>query len=56
MSDGEYAVIAGDFDAFYGHIVEHGSTQNPPHPFLIPAFEAVRDRADELIRTHFKDL
>lgn len=36
-------VIAGDGgDVFYGHIVEHGSAANnvPPHPFLIPAFEA----------------
>lgn len=39
---GEYAVIAGNTEAFYGHIVEHGSAHTPPHPFLIPAAEETR--------------
>jgi HK97 gp10 family phage protein len=39
------AVIAGDNDAFYGNMVEHGGAINrPPHPFLIPALEANRER------------
>ena len=40
--EGVYAV-AGDDDAFYGHIVEHGSTRVPPHPFLVPALEAKQE-------------
>ena len=56
LKDGTYAVIAGAKGVFYGHIVENGSVKSAPHPFLVPAFESVRDRADELIKTHFKDL
>lgn len=37
--DGGVYVIAGDTGAFYGHIVEHGSSTVPPHPFMIPALE-----------------
>lgn len=36
---GEFAVIAGNDNAFYGHIVEHGGTRTPAHPFLVPALE-----------------
>jgi HK97 gp10 family phage protein len=35
-------VIAGDTDAFYGHIVEFGSVEVPPRPFLVPALEENR--------------
>lgn len=55
-TDGGYLVVAGDNDAFYGHIVEHGSVNTPPRPFLIPAYEAeheslisrVKDALDHL--------
>jgi HK97 gp10 family phage protein len=40
---GGWSVIAGDDDAFYGHIIEHGGVNTPPHPFLIPAAESQRD-------------
>jgi HK97 gp10 family phage protein len=40
-------VIAGDSRdpsfAFYGHMVEHGTSHSPPHPFLVPALEENRD-------------
>lgn len=36
---GEYAVVAGDNEAFYGHIVEHGGAHTPARPFLVPALE-----------------
>jgi HK97 gp10 family phage protein len=39
---GEYAVIAGDNQTFYGHIVEHGGAHTPAQPFLVPALEANR--------------
>jgi HK97 gp10 family phage protein len=35
-------VVAGDRDVFYGHMVEHGTTHSPPHPFLVPALEQNR--------------
>jgi HK97 gp10 family phage protein len=37
------AVVAGDTEAFYGHIVEHGGVRQAAHPFLIPAAEESRD-------------
>lgn len=40
--DNSWAVVAGDSTAFYGHIVEFGSTRSAPRPFLIPAAEAQR--------------
>lgn len=40
---GEYAVIAGDTEVFYGHIVEHGGAHTPARPFLTPAAEETRD-------------
>ena len=44
LSDGSgYAVVAGDNDAFYGHIVEHGGAYNAPHPFMLPSAEESRD-------------
>jgi HK97 gp10 family phage protein len=39
---GEHMVIAGDTDAFYGHIVEHGGAHTPARPFLTPAVEQTR--------------
>lgn len=44
--DTEYAVVGGDGDAFYGHIVEHGSVKSAPHPFLVPALDA---HAEEIV-------
>lgn len=38
--DNDWSVVAGDTDAFYGHIVEYGSTHTAPHPFLTPAAES----------------
>jgi len=43
IDEGAYAVIAGDDDVFYGHIVEGGGANTAPQPFLIPALEAERD-------------
>lgn len=49
-------VIAGDSDAFYGHIVEHGGAKTPAQPFLTPAFEVEREHLDDVVREHMKDL
>jgi HK97 gp10 family phage protein len=47
-SEGGHMVVAGDKQAFYGHIVEHGSRNTPPHPFLIPAAEESRKEIEAL--------
>jgi HK97 gp10 family phage protein len=54
--DGEYAIVAGDTDAWYGHIVEHGGTKTPPHPFLIPAAEAARQHIDDRVRYALRNI
>lgn len=54
--DGAYSVVAGNTEAFYGHIVEHGGVNAPARPFLIPAAEATRDNVDELVRAALADL
>jgi HK97 gp10 family phage protein len=40
---GGFAVIAGNKDVFYGHIVEHGGNRTAPRPFMIPALEQHRE-------------
>lgn len=52
----EVSVVAGDDDAFYGHIVEHGGVHTPAHPFLIPAYEAERPNLEEVVGKHLEDL
>lgn len=39
-------VVAGNNVAWYGHIVEHGGKNAPPHPFLVPAAEESRGLID----------
>jgi HK97 gp10 family phage protein len=39
-------VVAGNEEAFYGHIIEHGSVKTPPRPFLVPALESERTQAE----------
>lgn len=52
----EVSVVAGDDDAFYGHIVEHGGTRTPAHPFLIPAYESERSRLEDIIGPHIEEI
>ncbi len=40
--DEGFSIVAGDNNAFYGHIVENGSVYTPAHPFLIPSAESQR--------------
>jgi HK97 gp10 family phage protein len=47
--EGEY-VVAGDSHAFYGHLVEHGTTYTPPRPFLVPALEESRKEVLTLVK------
>lgn len=46
-----YYVVAGDNDAWYGHLVEHGTSHSAPRPFLVPSLEESRDDAVEFVRT-----
>jgi HK97 gp10 family phage protein len=45
-----YAVVAGDEQAWYGHLVEFGTVHSAPRPFLIPATEDGRDDAVAAVR------
>jgi len=53
---GEYAVVAGDTDVFYGHIVEHGGAYTPARPFLIPAGEEARPEIVKLAAAALRTL
>lgn len=53
---GVYDVVAGDTDAFYGHIVEHGGAYTPAHPFIVPAAEQVRKELDAIGKAIFRRL
>jgi HK97 gp10 family phage protein len=57
-------VVAGDREAWYGHLVEHGSVHHTvhagewiitPHPFLTPAAEAGREIARERANRAIKE-
>lgn len=52
----EYAVIAGDEEAFYGHMVEFGTSHSAPRPFLLPALEARQDYTVYTVRQALMDL
>jgi len=54
--DGGFAVIAGDTEAFYGHIIEHGGARVPAHPFLIPAAEESREEVIGLVSAALRRL
>jgi HK97 gp10 family phage protein len=47
-------VVAGDKQAWWGHMVEHGTTHSPPEPFLIPSLEEnvgeIETAANEVLR------
>ena len=46
-------VLAGDPSdpsfAFYGHMLEHGTSHSAPHPFLVPALEASQSEIENLV-------
>lgn len=56
LEEAVYRVIAGDSDAFYGHMVEFGTVNTSSRPFLMPAYEAIRSDIDDFLRGEFKDL
>lgn len=42
------SVVAGSTKAYYGHMVENGTVHSPPHPFLLPAYEAEVPKLHEI--------
>jgi HK97 gp10 family phage protein len=56
QAEREYLVVAGDRSAFYGHMVEFGTSHSAPRPFLIPAFEAAREQVEAMVATSLKAL
>jgi HK97 gp10 family phage protein len=53
---GEYAVIAGDRDAWYGHFVEFGTVRSAAHPFMTPASEETRPTIRAISQAALKGL
>ena len=53
---GGYAVIAGDDTAFYGHMVEFGTSRTSPRPFLVPALEEQRGELEAYVRGALRSL
>lgn len=53
---GEYAVVAGNGDVFYGHIVEHGSVKTPARPFMVPAADETQPLVRRIGATHLRNL
>ena len=54
--DNDWEVVAGDSEHWYGHIVEHGSVQKGPRPFLVPAAEDQLMTAGARFREKFLNL
>lgn len=54
--EGGYSVVAGNTEAFYGHIIEHGGVHTPARPFLIPAYESTREALLDGINDALEDL
>ena len=55
QDEGVY-VVAGDTDAWYGHLVEHGTAHTSPHPFLVPSLEENRDTVTGMVRASLRGL
>lgn len=49
-------VVAGDDEAWYGHLVEHGTAKTPPRPFLVPALDERRSEVIDRVRTRLRGL
>jgi HK97 gp10 family phage protein len=56
VGPGQVAVVAGNDDVFWGHLLEHGTTHSPPFPFLVPAFEAKRHDIQKLVIAQMRHL
>lgn len=50
VPEGTVRVTAGDADARYAHLVEHGTAEAPAQPFFYPAFRSARARIAERVK------
>lgn len=55
LGEGAIAVVAGNSDIFYGHIVENGGVHTSPRPFLVPAFEVERQSLEDVVGEHIRE-
>lgn len=53
---GGYSVVAGDEEAFYGHMVEFGTSHSAAQPFLIPALEESKAEIESLVSASLRRL
>lgn len=53
---GDWSVVAGNRDVFYGHLIEFGTTRAPAHPFLVPALESSRAEVEKAITLALRTL
>ena len=53
---GDWNVVAGDREVFYGHMIEFGTTRAPAHPFLIPALEESRADIEKAVTIALRSL
>lgn len=50
--EGVYVVAGEPTDpsfAFWGHMLEHGTSHSPPYPFLVPALEENEERIKGMV-------
>lgn len=52
---GEFMVVAGDRETFYGHLVENGTTHSPAQPFMVPAAEDARSVVPKMGRVALRN-
>jgi HK97 gp10 family phage protein len=54
--EGKYVVAGDGGEVFYGHMVEHGTTRQPPRPFLVPALEESRNEVVNIVSVALRRL
>lgn len=52
----DYEIVSGDNEAWYGHLVEFGTSHSPPEPFAIPALEENREPVTILVHAEIAGL
>lgn len=52
----EYAIVAGNSEVFYGHMVEHGTSHSAPQPFLVPSLEESEQEIVALVTAALRGL
>lgn len=56
QGSGDWNVVAGSRDVFYGHMIEFGTTRAPAHPFLVPALEESRTEVEKAVTLALRSL